>query len=350
VPTLSNGASNFQRKTVESISKQTERSMMWGNRPSKASTICGALFAASGLVFSAPANATEYGLSDYLLGYSIPLIGFTPPAGVYFSDTFYLYTGSASANLRIPFGQVIGAGLTYQFVVNISQAAWVTDVKVLGGSLGFAATIPFGSDTNMAGVAFTGPLGINRQFGLSREVNGLGDTAYSAFVGWEAGDNHWNLTLTGFAPTGNYAGDRLAEMGLNRPGVDLKAGYTYLSPQTGIEASAGLGMTFNAINNATNYQSGDELHVEWALNQHLPFGLSAGVGGYFYQQVTSDSGSGNERLGAFKGRVAAVGPLVAYTIKAGAQELMLSGRWFHEFDVQNRVRGDSIFASLSFKL
>jgi hypothetical protein len=90
------------------------------------------------------------------------LIGYTPPAGFYFSDTFYLYTGSASANLRIPFGQVIGAGLTYQFVVNISQVAWVMDVKVLGGSTGFAATIPYGSDTNTARIAFTGPLGINR--------------------------------------------------------------------------------------------------------------------------------------------------------------------------------------------
>jgi hypothetical protein len=28
----------------------------------------------------------------------------------------------------------------------------------------------------------------------------------------------------------------------------------------------------------------------------------------------------------------------------------LSSRWFHEFDVKNRVRGDAVFASLSFPL
>jgi hypothetical protein len=41
-------------------------------------------------------------------------------------------------------------------------------------------------------------------------------------------------------------------------------------------------MTFNLINTATNYRSGDELHFEWALNQHFPNGLAAGVGGYYY--------------------------------------------------------------------
>jgi hypothetical protein len=60
-------------------------------------------------------------------------------------------------------------------------------------------------------------------------------------------------------------------------------------------------------------------------------------------------GSG-DRVGPFRGRVAGIGPLLSYTFKAGKQQVTLSGRWFHEFDVKNRVRGDSIFASLSFPL
>ncbi len=139
-------------------------------------------------------------------------------------------------------------------------------------------------------------------------------------------------------------------MGLSRPAVDVKGGYTFLSMTTGVELSAGLGMTFNAINSRTNYQSGDELHFEWALNEHLPFGLAFGVGGYFYQQVTNDSGAGDVHLGAFRGRVAAVGPLASYTFVAGEQQVTFSGRWFHEFDARNRLRGDSIFASLAFRL
>jgi len=86
-----------------------------------------------------------------------------------------------------------------------------------------------------------------------------------------------------------------------------------------------------------------------AINQHFPFGLAAGVGGYFCQQLTGDSGS-RARLGYFMGRVAAIGPLVAYTFTVDKQSVSLSGRQFHEFDTQNRVRGDAIFASLPFPL
>jgi len=100
---------------------------------------------------------------------------------------------------------------------------------------------------------------------------------------------------------------------------------------------------------ATAYQSGDELHIEAALNQHFPSGLSVGVGGFFYQQITGDYGSG-ARLGSFIGRDAGIWPLLAYTLKAGEQEVTFSGKWFHEFDVKHRVRGDIIFASFGFKL
>jgi hypothetical protein len=40
-------------------------------------------------------------------------------------------------------------------------------------------------------------------------------------------------------------------MGLNRPGVDIKGAYTFLSGQTGTEVSGAVGMTFNLRNTAT---------------------------------------------------------------------------------------------------
>jgi Putative MetA-pathway of phenol degradation len=69
------------------------------------------------------------------------------------------------------------------------------------------------------------------------------------------------------------------------------------------------------INTATNYQSGAELHFEGALNEHFPFGLAAGVGGY--KQLTPDGGSG-DMVGAFGGRVAAIGSLLSYTLLSGS--------------------------------
>jgi len=67
-----------------------------------------------------PACATEYGLGDYLLGYNLPMAGYTPPPGVYFSDTFYLYEGSANANITFPLGRNTAAGLSYNFLFDTS--------------------------------------------------------------------------------------------------------------------------------------------------------------------------------------------------------------------------------------
>jgi hypothetical protein len=39
--------------------------------------------------------------------------------------------------------------------------------------------------------------------------------------------------------------------------------------------------------------------------------LGIGVNGFFYQQVTGDSGSG-ARLGEFEGRTAGVGPILTF--------------------------------------
>jgi hypothetical protein len=293
------------------------------------------------------AKATELGASEYILGLVLPMSGYTPPPGVYFWDTFVLYQGAGT--LFPATGSTSSTRITRNIAADIAITSWFPDFKLFGADPGFAVTVPFGSDQNTANFSVAAPLGPAQRFSLAGNIAGIADTEYSAILGWHAGEQHWNVILTGFAPTGNFVPNRLVQTGLNRPALDLKGAYTYLGLQTGIEVTGALGLTVNALNTATNYQSGAELHFEWAVNQHFPLGLSAGVGGYFYQQVTNDYGSGDQ-FGAFRGRVAAVGPLLGYALKAGAQEVDFSARWFHEFDVQNRVRGDLIYASFSFRL
>jgi hypothetical protein len=304
-------------------------------------------FALAGLVPGSPALAAEYGLSNYQLGLVLPLAGYTPPPGVYFWDSFYLYQGSG--NLYQNSATRNPSQVTYNFAANIVILAWFTDVTILGGELGFANTSAYGSDTTTVVTPYLDALGIDRHVTTQQAVAAFADTEFSAILGWHAGEQHWSLTLSGFVPTGNYDAARLAQTGLNRPSVDLKGAYTFLSLQSGLEATAALGVNVNAMNNITNYQSGTELHLEWTLAQHLPFGLSAGVGGYFYQQLTNDGGSGDAN-GAFKGHVASIGPIITYTLKVGAQQVDFDARWFHEFDAYHRVRGDTIYATMSFPL
>jgi hypothetical protein len=145
-------------------STSEEQAMQWRRKCSP--FVCLPCLAAS-LVLAAPAQASEYGFGVYGLGYGIPMSGYTPPPGVYFSDTFYLYSGSAGANVNFPFGRLTAIGVTANLITNIAAVAWYTDIKILGGTLGFAAAIPYGSDTNSAAVSFIGPLGFNRQLGGS---------------------------------------------------------------------------------------------------------------------------------------------------------------------------------------
>jgi hypothetical protein len=310
----------------------------------RSSRCAGAFIAAASLALAAPTKATEYGLGNYQMGLVLPLAGYTPPPGVYFLDTFYLYQGGGALYQHSNVRSAIN--VNYKFAANITILAWFTDVTLFGGELGFANTSAFGSDTTTKTSPFLAGVG---RLETQQEVAAFADTEFSAILGWHAGEQHWSLTASGFAPTGNYDPARIAQTGLNRPALDVKGAYTFLSLQSGLEATAALGVMINAFNPASNYQSGAELHLEWTLAEHFPIGLAAGIGGYFYQQITSDGGSGNP-FGSFRGRVAAIGPILTYTLKAGAQQVDFDARWFHEFDAYNRVRGDTIYATLSFPL
>ena len=316
---------------------------------------CAALGVAGCFLCIQPAAGAEYGFGTYLLGASIPMSGFTPPPGLYFSDTVYAYQGSAtvSATHPFPFGDVFLSGnIKVNFLVNGPTFSWITDYKLLGGNVGFFATIPtpFGTERTSAGLELTGPLGNTLSANLDQSVFGIGDTAVGGLLGWNAGVNNWNIAVTGTIPTGTYNPNSIAFLGLHRPSIDVKGAYTYFDPKTGLEVSGALGMTFNFINTETNYQTGDELHFEWDVNEHFSNGFSLGVGGYVYDQVTGDSGSG-DRVGPFEGQVVAVGPLVGYTFKiAEVIPVDLQVKWFREFDVRNRFTGDAVFGSISLPL
>lgn len=287
------------------------------------------------------ARAAEYGLITHQQGLFLPMTAYTPPPGVYFYDAFWLYHGSgalysdANASAAVRARQV-----TYDFRANIAAVAWYTDMELFGGKLGFANVSGVGS--NKTSVATAAGRAAN-------EIASFGDTEFSMLLSWRAGDNHWKLSISEFVPTGNYDKARLPQTGLNRPGLDVKGAYTFFNPENGVEFTGALGFTLNGANNATDYQSGVDLHFEWAAMEHLPFGLAMGVGGYLYQQISDDHGAG-AIYGPFRGRVAAIGPIATYQLKAGEQQVNFTARWFHEFAAENRVSGDTIYGTLSFPL
>jgi hypothetical protein len=306
----------------------------------KPSWRCGhALLLLVSTIFASPLSASEFGIGAYFLGLTFPFAGYTPPPGLYFRDTFFLYHGSFGPRDQ---------RTTYNIISNIGILAWYPGWEVFGASLGFSAVIPYVGVRNKFQTASTGLDGTRSYVGSTQTADSIGDTEYSMMLGWHAGEHHWNLILTGFMPTGHYTPYVLSITGLNRPGVDLRGAYTYFGTETGIEVSAALGVLVNGMNTVTNYQSGAEMHFEWAVHQHFSSGLYAGAAGFIFRQLTADSGPG-AIYGAYIGRAFAVGPSIGYAIKIDGQELDIGARWYREFGVENRPRGDSLFAQLGFR-
>lgn len=91
----------------------------------------------------------------------------------------------------------------------------------------------------------------------------------SALIGWHSGNWHWNLTALVNVPIGPYDESSSSNISFNHWGVDTSAAVTWLDAPKGHEVSVAAGFTFNWENPATDYRTGTEFHVEWALIQHL---------------------------------------------------------------------------------
>ena len=114
-------------------------------------------------------------------------------------------------------------------------------------------------------------------------------------------------------------------MALNHWSADIGGGYTYLNPDTGREFSATAGVTYNFENPDTNYQSGIDAHLDWGLSQFVSEQTHVGLVGYFFYQLTGDSGSGAV-LGDFKSRVNGVGPQVGHLFEMGGGQAYFNAK------------------------
>jgi hypothetical protein len=311
------------------------------------------------------ALAAEDGKGFYLLGSTTSLAGIVPPPGMYGVSYKYFYSGSASGGAAISeaLGQI--GNVTLQADVDVDADVfidvltplWVLPTTVFGGNLAVGALVPIGwqdidVDINALAtltLANGTVLTQGQRLRLGDDVTAFGDPVALAMLGWHQGNWHWKVAGMLNIPVGQYDKNDIANMGFNRWAFDANAAATWLDPTRGHEASVTAGFTFNGDNNDTNYKTGTEFHVEFALMQHFSKAFSAGLAGYHYQQVTGDSGAG-ATLGSFKGRVTALGPQINYNFQLGQLPVSTSLRYFHEFDTKNRLEGDAGYLVVTIPL
>nr|WP_155292741.1 transporter [Pseudomonas fluorescens] len=207
------------------------------------------------------AIALEGGNSAYLKGSRDFLTGVVPKEpGVYFRDDVVFYNGSIKQTVL---SGKVQARLDADLLVNLIRPTIVTPWEVFGGTYAFGFTWPQ-IDASINGQLTRS----NGKIEGEENLTDFGDViATPILVGWHQGNLHINTSLSVWVPTGSYEHGRVLNTGKNYWSVSPQIGVTYLEPQTGWDFSATGIYLVNFENSATDYKSGDVLHLDLAVGK-----------------------------------------------------------------------------------
>jgi hypothetical protein len=312
-------------------------------------TVASLLFAAG---FSEPSRADEGGISFWLPGQFSSLAAVAGQPGWSLQTVYYHATAGASGGMATA-GEITTARFnpTANVKLNVNGTGradiilltptYTFATPILGGRLAVGMTGIFGRSAaglDDTSAASAGGLAMVRQGSISDSLVGVGDLYPTATMLWSAGVNNFMSYLTGDIPVGAYDPNRLANIGIGHGAIDAGGGYTYFNSMTGHEFSAVAGLTYNFKNPDTQYQSGVDFHLDWAASQFLTSEIFVGLVGYYYNQLTNDSGA-LPIFDGFKSRVAGAGPQIGYLFPVGGMQGYLNLKGYAEFDAANRPSG-----------
>jgi len=298
------------------------------------------------------AVADEGGVSAWLPGTFGSLAATPQQPGWSFAGIYYHTSVSAGGNVAAAREVTIGrfnpnvnvnlnANLHADADLALVQGAYVFATPVLGGQFAVNMTGIVGRNSvSVDGTltAMAGPFVVTRQGSIDSSVSGFGDLYPQATLRWNMGVHNFMTYVWGDVPVGAYNPDRLANLGIGHGAIDGGVGYTYFDPKTGHEFSAVTGLTYNFKNTDTNYQNGIDWHLEWGASQFLSKQFLIGAVGYFYDQITADSGQA-AFLGSNESRVIGVGPQLGFLFPVGNMQGYLNLKGYGEFDAAARPHG-----------
>lgn len=288
--------------------------------------------------FVSAAGATENGAGVWPLGAeSYGTAASVAPPG---QTLLFEYTCYAMAN---ELDDAAGRKLPSDFKVRVFAVAGELEhnwgVKVLGGELESHIGVPF----------------------LYQQLR-IGDTKYTTEnltninivplnVTYHKGSLFWIYELQFQTAAPGYQKSAAPNnIGQHNIALTPAAWITY-APQGGAQNyTAGIDYIVNNADHATHYHSGNELFLSFDGQQRISRNkASAGVQGFYYQQITDDTQSGapvvttnvdgSQSIG-FKGRVLDLGPQV--TLPWGKYGALVF-KWNHDMLVQNRSRGNTFW-------
>ena len=185
-------------------------------------------------------------------------------------------------------------------------------------------------------------------FDRKDDTTGLGDVVLiPLMLFWNRGNLHMSVAEYIVTPTASYDSSDLANNGLNYFSFDTNFALTHLNMETGREFSFDVGYIYNTENSDTDYQTGQEIHVDVVFNQFFSESFALGIHGFYLKQITGDSGDGAQ-LGDFKAEAAGIGPALLWNTKIGKKPVSVIAKWLSEFNVERRLEGDHFMVSVAF--
>jgi hypothetical protein len=305
---------------------------------------------ALGVAMIAPAQADENGSSVYLLGTGGPGAALLPPLpGIYIENDIFIYDGGSTSTKDFVIGGNVVADVHADLPANFTTLLWVPSTNFIGGTLALGGALPVAAPMMDARAVITGPLGRELDVRRHDSTLAIGDPLATAALGWKSGKFHVALSGLVNIPVGHYREGELANISFHRWAGDVSLAGSWHDPKSGWDVSGKVGLTFNGRNKYTDYDSGNDFHAEAAVEKSLSAKFSLGALGYYFQQVTGDSGSG-AKLGPYKGRVFALGGTMAFNTEMGRSPATFRIKVLREFGAENRLEGTAVTLGLSLPL
>jgi hypothetical protein len=312
-------------------------------------------FAATSLAISlnallvGSAAADEAGVGFWLPGQfgSFAAAPYSQP-GWSFESVYFHAKATGSGSVGFPRGGSLQVGVNSPSDLFFFTPTYVLETPIWGAQAALGLSVTLGRNSTSASATLTGPGGITISGARSDDVVGFGDLVPTASLSWNKDVHNVMVYMTGNIPVGAYDTTRLSALGLGYWAIDGGVGYTYLNEEAGIEWSAVLGLTYNFTNPHTNYRSGIDLHLDWAISPYVSDTMHFGAVGYFYEQLTADKGAG-AILGGFKSRVAGIGPQIGFFFPVADRQAYLSFKGYYEFGASNRLHGWNAWVTLSLE-
>lgn len=302
-----------------------------------------------GVSLSLSASADEGGTSFWLPGQYGSFAAVPGDPGWSLPLIYYHAPIDADGSREFPNDGRITLGLDVATDLLLAVPTYTFAEPVWGGQASISVAGVYGRVDVSVDATLTGPGGGVISGSERDSLTAVGDLFPSFSVKWNNGVHNTTVyTMLGI-PVGSYKAERLSNIGSNHWAADIGGGYTYLNQETGREFSATAGVTYNFENPDTDYKNGIDSHLDWGASQFVSEQWHVGLVGYFFYQLTGDSGAG-ATLGDFKSRVNGIGPQAGYffPMKKGQGYLNLKGYW--EWGAKHRPEGWNAWLTLAIPL